>query len=74
MYSELISNLPRTEDRNSWTDQELATVWTLEDMISEYSYGEKSIDNDFWYLSMFTDISGRYSLTSTDYTVYPGDC
>jgi hypothetical protein len=70
MYSEIIAGLPDNEIRDSWTSEQLATVWTLEDIIREYSYGERSIDSDFYYLSLFTNKSGQFSLTSTDYTIF----
>lgn len=74
MYSKLIANLPKTEDSRHWTLRQQVSVDNLEELISEYSYGDRPIDGDFFYLSMFTDMSGEFSLTSTDYTVYPGDC
>lgn len=74
MYSNLIAKLPKTEDALQWTDVQKASVDILEELISEYSYGIRAIDADFYHLSMFTNRSGAFSLTSTDYTVYPGDC
>ena len=74
MYSKLVAGLPKTEDRQNWTIDQKSNVNILEELISEYSYGDRVVDNEFFYLSMFTDMSGEFSLTSTDYTVYPGDC
>ena len=73
-YSKIIANLPKTEDSSLWTPEQRVSVDSLEDEIRPYSWGEKDIDNIFWYLSMFTDGSGEFSLTSTDYTRFPGDC
>lgn len=73
-YSKLIANLPKTEDSSRWTSKQRVSVNGLEDEIMLYSWGERDIDDDFFYLSMFTDGSGEFSLTSTDYTRYPGDC
>ncbi len=73
-YSSLVAGLPKTENMEKWTLDQRSSVNRLEELISEYSYGDREIDDDFFYLSMFTDISGEFSLTSTDYTVYPGDC
>ena len=74
MYSKLIANLPKTEDPGHWTLRQKVSVDNLEELISEYSYGDRGVDSDFFYLSMFTNRSGEFSLTSTEYTVYPGDC
>lgn len=74
MYTKLIANLPKTEDTECWTLDQQVSVDNLEELISEYSYGDRPIDDDFFYLSMFTNGSGEFSLSSTEYTVYPGDC
>ena len=74
MYGELIANLPKTEDSSRWTSKQRVSVNDLEDEIRLYSWGERDIDDDFFYLSMFTDGSGEFSLTSRMYTRYPGDC
>ena len=73
-YSKLIASLPKTEDSSRWTSEQRVNVNGLEDVIRKYSWGEKNIDGDFFYLSMFTDGSGEFSLTSKMYTRYPGDC
>ena len=74
MYGQLIANLPKTEDSSRWTSKQKVSVNGLEDVIREYSWGDRVIDDDFFYLSMFTDGSGEFSLTSRLYTRYPGDC
>ena len=74
MYGTLIANLPKTEDFNLWTSKQRVSVQSLEDEIRLYSWGDKPVDDDFWYLSMFTDGAGEFSLTSRMYTRYPGDC
>ena len=73
-YSKIIANLPKTEDFSRWTSKQRVSVQSLEDEIRLYSWGEKKVDDDFWYLSMFTDGAGEFSLTSRMYTRYPGDC
>ena len=73
-YSELVAGLPKTENRQKWTIDQQSNVSILEEIISEYSYGDQAVDDAFFYLSMFTDIFGEFSLTSTEYTKYPGDC
>ena len=73
-YSELVAGLPKTKNRQKWTLDQQSYVNLLEEIISEYSYGDRDIDDDFFYLSMFTDNSGEFSLTSRMYTKYPGDC
>ena len=73
-YSKIIANLPKTEDSSLWTSKQQVSVDILEDEIRLYSWGEKDIDDDFWYLSMFTDGAGEFSLTSRMYTRFPGDC
>ena len=73
-YSEIIANLPKTEDSSLWTPKQRVSVDSLEDEIRLYSWGEKVIDDAFWYLSMFTDGAGEFSLTSRMYTRFPGDC
>ena len=74
MYGQLIANLPKTEDSSRWTSKQRVSVQSLEDEIRLYSWGERDIDDDFWYLSMFTDGAGEFSLTSRMYTRFPGDC
>lgn len=74
MYGQIIANLPKTEDSSRWTSKQRVSVQSLEDEIREYSWGDKPVDDDFWYLSMFTDGAGEFSLTSRMYTRYPGDC
>lgn len=74
MYGQLIANLPKTENSSRWTSKQRVSVLNLEDEIRLYSWGEKDIDDDFWYLSMFTDGAGEFSLTSRIYTRFPGDC
>lgn len=74
MYEEIIANLPKTKNKSRWTSKQRVSVNSLEDEIRLYSWGEKTVDDDFFYLSMFTDGAGEFSLTSTEYTRYPGDC
>lgn len=74
MYGQLIANLPKTENSSRWTSKQRVSVQNLEDEIRLYSWGERDIDDDFWYLSMFTDGAGEFSLTSRMYTRFPGDC
>lgn len=71
--SKIVRNLPKSMDKSTWTLDNKVAVECLEEKISEYSYGDRSVDKEFWYLSMFTDQSGQFSLESTEYTVYPGD-
>ena len=73
-YSKIIANLPKTKNSSRWTSKQRISVQSLEDEIRLYSWGEKKVDDDFWYLSMFTDGAGEFSLTSRIYTRYPGDC
>lgn len=73
-YSNLIAGLPKTKNRQKWTIDQQSNVNILEEIISEYSYGIRAVDDYFWYLSMFTDGAGEFSLTSRMYTRFPGDC
>ena len=73
-YSKIIANLPKTEDSSLWTPEQQVSVESLRYEIMLYSWGDKPVDDDFFYLSMFTDGAGEFSLTSRMYTRYPGDC
>jgi len=47
MYEGLVAGLPKTMKSTKWTRKQKVNVRDLEDIIKEYSYGDRPIDADF---------------------------
>lgn len=60
MDQKLIQKLPKHNNRSKFTSSELAAVWALEDMYSEYEYGEREKDKDYDTVMSYFDESGEF--------------
>lgn len=60
MDSTLISRLPKHNQRSKFTSSELAAVWQLEEMYSEYEYGDREVDEDYDTVMKYFDNSGEF--------------
>lgn len=60
MSQSLIQDLPNHNVRANWTSNELAAVWLMEELYSNYEHGDQEPDDNYDTVMNYFDIKGNF--------------